>query len=135
MDDSCMFNGKRDLTRKILPEKICNLDRLLFSLKSRGLDGIIITNPLNIFYLTSFNGVAHKSDEPRPYALIFSRYLPEHPILVVADYYVSSFLQQPSWVKDIRPFRAVMMPLDLPSNQEDIDKFIISSDNLLKFFL
>ena len=127
MNEDSRSLQKEDLRRKPLPEKICSIDRLLFSLESRNLDGIVITNPLNVFYLTSFNGVAHKSDEPRPYALVFSRHVPDHPILVVADYYVSSFLKQPSWVKDIRPFRAVMMPLDLPSSKEDVDKFIIST--------
>ena len=33
---------------------------------------------------------------------------------MVADYYLATFLAQPTWVEDIRPFRAVMMPLDLP---------------------
>ena len=36
-----------------------------------------------------------------------------HPVLIVADYYLATFLAQPTWVEDIRPFRAVMMPLDL----------------------
>ena len=33
---------------------------------------------------------------------------------MVADYYLATFVMQPTWVEDIRPFRAVMMPLDLP---------------------
>ena len=93
---------------------------------SRGLDGIVATLPQNVFYLTSFNGVARKADEPRPYAVILSRAAPEHPVLVVADYYLATFLAQPSWVEDIRPYRAVMMPLDLPPRREDIDRFIPS---------
>ena len=90
----------------------------------RGLNGIVAALPQNVFYLTSFNGVAHKADEPHPYAVILSRAAPEHPVLVVADYYLATFLAQPSWVQDIRPFRAVMMPLDLPPRREDIDRFI-----------
>ena len=35
-----------------------------------------------------------------------------------------AFLTQPTWVEDIRPFRAIMMPLDLPARREDIDRFI-----------
>src|SRR3546814_12373953 len=65
-----------------------------------------------------------KADEPRPYAVLLSRHAPEHPILVVADYYLASFLGQPTWVEDIRPFRAVMMPLDLPPKRADINRFI-----------
>ncbi len=110
--------------RAPLPPRLCNLDRLLFALEARGLDGIVASLPWNVFYLTSFNGIAHKADEPRPYAVLLSRHAPEHPVLVVADYYLATFLTQPTWVEDIRPFRAVMMPLDLAPARADIDRFI-----------
>ena len=110
--------------RAPLPPRLCNLYRLLHAMKARDLDGLVASLPYNVFYLTSFNAVAHKADEPRPYAVMLSRHAPEHPILVVADYYLATFLTQPSWVEDIRPFRAVMMPLDLPPQREDIDRFI-----------
>src|ERR1700674_3876989 len=110
--------------RAPLPKRFCNLDRLLHAMTARSLDGIVATTPWNVFYLTGFNGIAHKSDEPRPYAVIFSRHAPEHPILVLADYYLATLLMQPTWVEDIRPFRAVMMPLDLPPKKTDIDRFI-----------
>jgi hypothetical protein len=84
----------------------------------------VATAPWNVFYLTGFNGIAHKSDEPRPYAVILARHVPEHPIMVLADYYLATFLKQPTWVEDLRPFRAVMMPLDLPAKHSDIDRFI-----------
>src|SRR5262249_9354650 len=58
------------------------------------------------------------------YAVILSRHAPEHPVMVLADYYLATFLTQPSWVEDLRPFRAVMMPLDLPAQRSDIDRFI-----------
>jgi Xaa-Pro dipeptidase len=110
--------------RKPLPERFCNLERLLAGMAARGLDGLVLTTPLNVFYMSGFNGIAHKADEPRPYALVLSRHAPEHPILVIADYYLATFLAQPSWVRDIRPFRAVMMPLDRAARREDIDRFI-----------
>ena len=72
-----------------LPRRFCNLDRLVFSMKARGLDGIVATAPWNVFYLSGFNAIAHKSDEPRPYALILSRHAPEHPAAVL-------FI--PSWI-------------------------------------
>ena len=66
---------------------------------------------LNVFYLSGFNGIAlHQADEPRPYAVVFSRHAPEHPILVIADYYLATFLIQPSWC-DIRPFPAGQSPI------------------------
>jgi Xaa-Pro aminopeptidase len=110
--------------RKPLPKRLCNLDRVLHALEARGLDGIVATLPNNVFYLSSFNGIAHKSDEPRVCAIILSRHAPGHPIMVVADYYLATFLTQPTWIEDIRPFRAVMMPLDLPAQKSDIDRFI-----------
>ena len=110
--------------RQPLPPRLCNLDRLLHAMKARDLDGIVASLPYNLFYLTSFNGVAHKADEPRPYAIVLARAAPEHPVLVIADYYLATFLRQPTWVKDIRPFRAVMMPLDLAPQRADIDRFI-----------
>jgi len=110
--------------RKPLPERFCNLERLLATMTARGLDGIVVSSPLNVFYLSGFNAIAHKADEPRPYALALSRHAPDHPVLVLADYYLAAFLGQPSWVRDIRPFRAVMMPLDRPPRREDIERFI-----------
>ncbi len=114
----------KDFQRRPLPKRFCNLDRLLHAMEVRGLDGIVATQPNNVFYLTGFNGIAHKSDEPRPYAVITSRHTPEHPIMVVADYYLATFLGQPTWVEDIRPYRAVMMGMDLPQRASDIDRFI-----------
>jgi hypothetical protein len=119
-------NGASEFARVALPKQFCNLDRLLFALELRGLDGIVATLPYNVFYLSGFNGVAHKADEPRPYAVILSRHAPENPIVVMADYYLATFLTQPTWVEDIRPFRAVMMPLDLPPKKTDVDRFIPS---------
>lgn len=114
--------------RAPLPPRLCNLERLLDAMEARGLDGIVATTPLNTFYLSGFNGIGHKSDEPRPYAVILSRHAPDHPILVIADYYLSTFLMQPTWIEDIRPFRAVMMGLDLPARAEDIDRFLPMDD-------
>jgi Xaa-Pro dipeptidase len=117
-------NGAAGFQRTALPKQFCNLDRLLFALEQRGLDGIVASLPYNVFYLSGFNGIAHKADEPRPYAVALSRHAPQEPILIIADYYLATFLTQPTWVEDIRPFRAVMMPLDLPPNRADIDRFI-----------
>jgi Xaa-Pro aminopeptidase len=107
-----------------LPERFCNLERLLHALAARNLDGLVATSMLNVFYLTGFNSIAHKSDEPRVYAVILSRHAPEHPIFVLADYYLGSLLSQSTWIEDVRPFRAVMMPLDLPPAREDVQRFI-----------
>ena len=114
--------------REPLPDIFCNLDRLLQALEVRGLDGFVATSSLNVFYLSAFNAIAHKSDEPRPHAIILSRNSPERPVAVLADYYVAPFFSQPSWVEDVRPFRAVMMGLDLAPEPQDIERFIPDRD-------
>jgi len=117
-------NSPARFERKALPPRFCQYDRLLHALKARDLDGIVATTALNVYYLSTFNGVAHKSDEPRPYAVIISRHQPDHPILVIAEYYLASFLTQPSWVEDVRPFRGVMLPIDRPPEAGEVDRFI-----------
>src|SRR5262249_43927301 len=116
--------SKEAFKRHPLPKRFCNLDRVLHALEVRGLDGIVATTPNNVYYLSGFNGIAHKSDEPRVCAVILSRHAPEHPIVVCADYYLATFLAQPSWIEDIRPFRAVMLGFDLPARDDEIDRFI-----------
>ena len=109
------------------PAPHCNLDRLVQAMGSRDIEGLVVTQPYNVYYLSGFNATAHKSDEPRPYAVVVSRRAPDKPVLIVADYYLASFLSLPTWIEDIRPFRAVMMPLDLAPNAADIDRFIPQS--------
>lgn len=122
-------NGQTAAGRSPMPRQFCNLDRLLYSMEQRNIDGIIVSSALNVFYLSGFSGIAHKSDEPRPYALIISRHQPEQAIFIVADYYLNTALMQPSWIEDVRTFRAVMMPFDLPSSESDIDRFVPSQSN------
>ena len=60
------YRPETSFARAPLPKCFCNLDRLVHALEVRGLDGIVATSPHNVFYLSGFNGIAHKSDEPRP---------------------------------------------------------------------
>jgi Xaa-Pro dipeptidase len=110
--------------RAQLPRKLCNVDRLIQAMQQRGLDGIVATQPLNVFYLATFNGIAHKADEPRPYAVLLSRRAPDRPVMVVADYYLATLIGQPSWIEDVRPYRSLMMPMDLPARRTDFDRFV-----------
>ncbi|MBT7181770.1 MAG: M24 family metallopeptidase [Acidiferrobacteraceae bacterium] len=112
-----------------LPEQLCNIERLVDALTMRNLDAVVVSSPYNVYYLSGFKGVAHKADEPRPYAVILSRHQPDHPILVVADYYVGALMAQPTWIKDIRAFRAVMLPLDLPARDDDLERFLPNDIN------
>ena len=109
---------------RVLPKKLCNVERLVDALTMRNLDGVVVSSPYNTYYLSGFKGIAHKSDEPRPYLVVFSRHQPDHPVLLVADYYVGSLINQPTWIEDIRSFRAVMLPLDLPPQPGDLERFL-----------
>ena len=113
-----------EFPRNPLPERFCNLDRLLADLERRNLDGVVVTSPLNVFYLSGFNGIAHKGDEPRPYAVVLSRHAADHPVMVLPDYYLNTLLRQRTWVQDVRPFRAVMSPMDRPPRRDDLDPYI-----------
>ena len=55
---------------------------------------------------------------------MISRHEPDHPAIVVADNLMAFFLLQPTWVKDIRPFRSGITNLHLPQSQSDVDRFI-----------
>ncbi len=118
-----------EFRRSPLTVPFCNLERLFDSLEQRNLDGVVVSTSYNVFYLSGFQGIAHKSDEPRPYAVILSRHSPEHPILILADYYVGSLTTQPTWINDVRSFRGVMLPLDLASKPDDIDRFVPNKAN------
>ncbi|MEK9720630.1 MAG: M24 family metallopeptidase [Quisquiliibacterium sp.] len=113
------------MSQQVQPE--CNLERLAKAMTERQLDGLVLTQPYDVYYMSGFNATAHKGDEPRPYAFLVSREALHEPVLIVADYYLGNFLTAPIWVQDIRPFRAVMMPLDIAPRSQDIDLFIPAS--------
>ena len=119
-----MSTSMPEFKHEPLPERLCNYERLLDTMNSRGLDGIVTTTRYNLFYLTSFHPNAYHQDEPPHVAAVISRHAPDHPILLVAEELLMFFLHQPTWVKDIRPFRNVMSPLDLPLDLSGLDRFI-----------
>ena len=77
--------------------------------------------------MSSLNAVAQKSDEPRPFAVVFSRHAPEAPILVLPEYYMGAMARQDSWIDDIRPYRSMISPLDRPASGADLEAFVPQS--------
>ena len=57
-------------------------------------------------------------------AVVISRHEPDHPIVIIPDSEMSFFLHQPTWIQDIRPYRSVILPLDIPWDHSMIDRFI-----------
>lgn len=108
------------------PERLCNLGRLLDTLEQRGLDGIVSYLRPNVFYLSGFAPPASASvQETNGYAaVVISRHEPEHPVIVLAEFDLTHFLRQPSWVKDARPYATLITPLDISWGPSPLDRFV-----------
>ena len=111
---------------KARPPRLCNLERLFASMEERGLDGILSYYSRNVLYLSGYgSGAAGVYGEANSLtAFMISRHEPEHPITIIPDLEMSFFLSQPTWVQDIRPYRSVIVPLDIPWEPSMIDRFI-----------
>lgn len=109
-----------------LPERLCNLDRLLDTMKQRGMDGMVSYLRPNVFYLSGFAPPASASvQETNGYAaVVISRHEPEHPVIVVAEFDLAHFLGQPSWVNDVRPYATLLTPLDISWGPTPLDHFV-----------
>jgi hypothetical protein len=60
-------------------------------------------------------------DELNSYCVvIISRTQPDHPILIFPDFEINYFNYQPTWIKDLRPYRSLMAPTDRPDTSIDI---------------
>ena len=112
-----------------MTERFCNLDRLLHLMDSRGVDAVLAAAPNNVYWLSGFNLPAHKSDEPRPLAVLLAREAPEAPVMVLPDFYLGAAAAHSGWIEDIRPFRAILLPFDQPSRgRADLDRFVAPGD-------
>lgn len=118
--------GTAQLGQRARPPRLCHLERLLATIEARGLDGLLSYYSRNVLYLSGYasgttaiygeaNGVA---------AFVISRHQPEHPIAIVPDFEATYFLHQPTWVKDIRLYRSVILPFDVPTEPKALDRFI-----------
>jgi len=111
--------------RRVTPiPRLVDVDRLVDIMERRGIDGVVACSHQNLYYLSSLNAVAQKSDEPRPFAVIVSRHAPDAPVLVMPEYYMGAMARQGSWIEDIRPYRSMISPLDRPSQASDLERFI-----------
>ena len=65
--------------------QLVDVDRLKSLMAQRGIDGVVASSHQNLYYMSSLNAVAQKSDEPRPFAVVLSRHAPEAPILIMPE--------------------------------------------------
>src|SRR5205823_6737800 len=112
--------------RTPLPDRLCNLERLFDTLGQRGLDGVVVYLRPNVFYLSGFAPPSNQSvQETNGYAaVVISRRVPDHPVIVVAEFDLAYFLSQPSWIADIRPYATLLLPFDVPLGPSPLDRFI-----------
>ncbi len=115
-----------EFRRPGLPERFCNLGRLLETMEQRGLDGIVAYLRPNVLYLSGFGPPASVSvQETNGYAaVVLSRFEPGHPIIALAEFDVPYFTGQPSWVEDVRPYATLLTPLDLPWGPSALERYL-----------
>ncbi len=110
-----------------IPGPLCDLDRLAHAMEARGLDGLVITTPLNVTYLSGFNPTAPKADEPPGVAVVLSRHDLQHPILIGPDVFLTPFLDSPIWIEDLRPHRSVFHPVSVATGPSLFNIFVPAS--------
>ena len=102
-------------------------ERLAGAMEARGVDGLVITTPLNVTYLSGHNPTAPKADEPPGVAVVISRHDLQHPILIGPDIFVSPFLYEPIWIEDIRAHRSVLLPVGASTDRSEFFRFMPAS--------
>ncbi|MBV9582179.1 MAG: M24 family metallopeptidase [Chloroflexi bacterium] len=112
--------------RTPLPARLCNAERLFDTLEQRGLDGLVAYLRPDVLYLSGFAPPSNQSvQETNGYAaVVISRHLPDHPVIVVAEFDLAYFLTQPSWIQDVRPYATLLQPFDVPLGDAPVDRFI-----------
>jgi Xaa-Pro aminopeptidase len=109
----------------VLPDQLCNRDRLVEILTDRDIDGIVCYYTPNSYYLSGYTpSGAHSIHEANGNAaVVFSRHHPDHPVVLLAEQYITYFLHQPTWITDVRPYTSGLAQLDLPVDRS-LDRFI-----------
>jgi Xaa-Pro aminopeptidase len=114
-------------SRPKLPERFCNLDRLISLMKQRHVtEGLVIYLRPNVFYLSGYSSKPSQSvHETNGYgAVVLSPKEPEHPILVVPDLDLKFFLLNPTWVADIRAYANMVLPFDMQADGPAFDRSV-----------
>src|SRR5215469_2012163 len=116
-------------SRPRLPERFCNLLRLLWTLDHRGVpDGIVLYLRPNVFYLSGYSSKPSAAvHETNGYgAVILSPRDPDHPILIVPEHDVAFFVRNPTWIKDIRAYASAINPRQILMDGSAFDRIVPS---------
>ena len=110
-----------------IPGPRFDIERLAGAMEARDIDGLVITTPLNVTYLSGYNPTAPKADEPPGVAVVISRHDLQHPILIGPDIFLSPFLDAPIWIEDLRPHRSVLVSVSAATERSEFFKFMPAS--------
>ena len=121
-----MVSGINSSSAKI-PDPLCDLERLAHAMEARGIDGLVISTPLNVSYLSGFNPTAPKADEPPGVAVVISRHDLQHPILIAPDVFLTPFLDAPIWIDDLRAHRSVFHSVSVATQPSVFNTFVPAS--------
>ena len=106
------------------PAPSFDLERLGRLMATRGIDGLVISTPLNMTYLSGYHPTAPKGDEPPGGAVVLSRHNLQHPIMIGTDIFLSPFLDEPNWIEDLRPIRSLLIPVNAATEQSEFFRFM-----------
>jgi Xaa-Pro aminopeptidase len=111
------------------PWRLCNINRLIETMKERQLDGIVALLRPNVYYLSNFmtTGYPASHEANGGASLTISRHDPEHPILVVSEADFAVFLDRPTWVEDIRPCASIQLPFGVAVEPSALSRFVPDS--------
>ena len=109
------------------PAPIFDPDRLASAMASGGLNGVVITTPLNVTYLSGHFPTAPKADEPPGNAVVISRHDMQHPIMIAPDIFLSPFLEAPIWIEDLHPIKSLLLPVNTATERAEFFRFIPAS--------
>jgi Xaa-Pro dipeptidase len=94
-------------------DTFCNFERLLDMMSRLGLDGVVSSYSLNVYYLTGFYGTQAAHEANSSGVVVIPREHPERAILLVADLMLAAFVSRPTWTQDIRPYSGALgLPFD-----------------------
>jgi Xaa-Pro aminopeptidase len=60
-------------------------------------------------------------------AVVVSRHHPDDPVVVLPEFEVQFFLHHRTWINEVRPYRSLMVPMDLPWDRTAMDRFLPES--------
>ncbi len=106
-----------------------NLERMLDTLAARGLDGLVLHLRPNVFYMSGYASrvSASRHEHEGLGAVVISRTAPMEAVLIAEITDFTYFLNQPTWIEDIRTYVPWLLPPDPSAESSAFDRFVSTS--------